>query len=69
MILRFYSTVVFFYLIFMQFLVLILLCSCNYAPCDAGFYNGFINILNTLHFSDGLPVFEINKYSYGGELQ
>ena len=53
----------------MQFILLILLCSCNYAPCDAGFYNGFINILNTLHFSDGLPVFEINKYSYGGELE
>ena len=32
-----------FYLISMQFVVLILLCSCNYAPYDGGFYSGFIN--------------------------
>ena len=40
-----------FCLISMQFVLLVLLCSCNYAPCDAGLFGGgFINIVNTLHF-------------------
>ena len=45
---------------------LLTLCSCNYAPCDAGLFGGgFINIVNVYApFSDGVPGCRLNLTTF-----